>query len=59
MIEIKGNNNIAKVFTDVMDDVSKEQIIATKNASAAYKQSSLISLFMNKELLLVFCLSFL
>lgn len=26
MIEIKGNNNIAKVFTDVMDDVSKEQI---------------------------------
>lgn len=59
MIEIKGNNNIAKVFTDVMDDVSKEQIIATKNASAAYKQSPLISLFMNKELLLVFCLSFL
>lgn len=26
MIEIQGKNNSAKVFTEVMDDVSKEQI---------------------------------
>ena len=26
MIEIQGKYNIAKVFTDIMDDVSKEQI---------------------------------
>lgn len=26
MIEIQGKNNTAKVFTEVMDDVSKEQI---------------------------------